>query len=114
MKIRRGDIVLANLEPVSGSEQGGIRPVLIIQNDVSNEYSPITIIAPITSKLYQKDFPTNVFISKNESELPRDSTVLLNQIRAIDKLRVIKIISSLDDESMKEVDFAIKISLGLL
>ena len=66
MKILRGDVVLANLEPVIGSEQGSIRPVLIIQNDISNEYSPTTIIAPITSRVYTKEFPTNVYVSKQD------------------------------------------------
>jgi len=113
MKIRRGDVVVAILEPVSGSEQGGIRPVLIIQNDISNESSPITIVAPITSRIYTKDFPTNVFVPKAVSRLDRDSNVLLNQIRAIDKLRIRKRISSLDVNLMKKVDRAIKVSLGL-
>ena len=111
--IKRGDIVLAGLEPVKGSEQGGVRPVLVIQNDEGNKFSPTTIIAPITSKEFSKEFPTNVAISKQESRLNNDSTVLLNQIRAIDKSRVIKKISSLDFYTMNKVDFAIKISLGL-
>ena len=113
IKIRRGDIVLANLEPVIGSEQGSIRPVLIIQNNISNEYSPTTIIAPITSKMYSKNFPTNVLILKQDSRLDKDSNVLLNQIRAIDKSRIFKKISSLDNEIIKKVDLAIMISLGL-
>ncbi len=113
MKIKRGDIVLANLEPVVGSEQGSIRPVLIIQNDISNEHSPTTIIAPITSRIYSKNFPTNVFISKSDSKLDKDSTILLNQIRAIDKRRIIKKISSLDYFLMRKVDLAIRASLGL-
>src|SRR3989344_7203103 len=104
MKGKRGEIVLANLEPVVGSEQGRVRPVLIIQNDISNENSPTTIIAPITSKLYTKEYPTNIFIERKESKLDKDSTVLLNQIRTIDKSRVIKKISSLNLEIMKKVD----------
>lgn len=113
VKIKRGDIVLANLEPVVGSEQGSTRPVLIIQNDTGNESSPITITAPITSKIYGKDFPTNVFLSRKDSNLDKDSVVLLNQIRAIDKSRISKRISNLDYFMMNQVDFAIKISLGL-
>lgn len=113
LKIKRGEIVLANLEPVKGSEQGRIRPVLIIQNDDGNETSPTTIIAPITSREYTKEFPTNVFLSKQESKLDRDSTILLNQIRAIDKSRILKKISSLDNFIMQKVDRAIKVSLAL-
>ncbi|MBU4070436.1 MAG: type II toxin-antitoxin system PemK/MazF family toxin [Nanoarchaeota archaeon] len=113
MEIKRGDIVLAGLEPVKGSEQGGIRPVLIIQNDGGNKFSPTTIIAPITSKKFSKEFPTNATILKEESKLNNDSTVLLNQIRTIDKARIIKRISALDVYLMNKVDLAIKISLGL-
>ncbi len=113
-KIRRGDIFLANLEPVIGSEQGKIRPVLIIQNNISNKHSPTIIIAAITSKIFSKEFPTNVFISKNDSKLNKESTILLNQIRSIDKSRLIKKISSLDLQLMKKVDLAVKISLDLI
>ncbi|OIO40442.1 PemK family transcriptional regulator [Candidatus Pacearchaeota archaeon CG1_02_31_27] len=113
MLIKRGDIFLANLEPVKGSEQGGIRPVLIIQNDISNKYSPVTIIAAITSKIFEREFPTNVFLTKKESGLDKDSTILLNQIRTIDKSRLIKKIKTLDLFLMEKVELAIKISLGL-
>jgi len=113
MNVTRGDIFLANLEPVKGREQGGIRPVLIIQNDLSNKYSPVTIIAAITSKKFEKDFPTNIFIKKEDSRLDKNSTILLNQMRTIDKSRLIKRISSLDRIIMSQVDLAIKISLGL-
>lgn len=113
MKIKRGEIVIAKLEPVKGSEQGGIRPCLILQNDISNEFSPITIIAPITSKIYTKNYPTNVFLDKEDSNLDKDSTILINQIRAIDKSRIIKKIASLDEDLMRKVNLAIKISLGL-
>ncbi len=113
MKISRGDIILANLEPVIGSEQGRTRPVLIIQNNDSNEFSPTTIIAPITTKVYTKEFPTNVEIEADESKLKNKSTILLNQIRTIDKSRLIKRISFLSKEIMNKVDLAIKISLGL-
>lgn len=113
MNIKRGDIFLANLEPIKGREQGGIRPVLIIQNDISNKYSPVTIIAAITSKVYEKEFPTNVFVSKKDSGLDKDSTILLNQIRTIDKTRLIKRVGSLDLQLMNKVDLAIRISLGI-
>jgi len=113
MKILRGDIVLAKLEPVLGSEQGRTRPVIIIQNNTSNLYSPITIIAPITSKIYEKEYPTNVFLDKSESGLDKDSTILLNQIRVIDKQRIIKKLGFLNGEIMKKVNLAIKISLDL-
>jgi len=113
MNIKRGDIIIAKLEPVKGSEQGGIRPCLIIQNDISNEFSPITIIAPITSKIYTRNYPTNVFLQKDDSGLDRDSTILINQIRAIDKSRIIKRISSLDGDLMRKVNLAIRVSLGL-
>ena len=113
MKIKRGEIVLANLEPVVGSEQGRIRPVLIIQNDLSNEFSPTTIVAPITSKIYTKEFPTNVEILPEDSSLKIKSTILLNQIRTIDKSRIIRKFIKLDENVMKKVDFAIKVSLRL-
>lgn len=112
-EIKRGEIVLANLEPVKGSEQGGVRPVLIIQNDNSNKFSPTTIIAPITSKIYTKEFPQNVEIEPNESKLKIKSTILLNQIRTIDKKRIIKKISKLNPYLMFKVDLAVKINLSL-
>ena len=113
VEIKRGDIVLVNLEPVKGSEQGGLRPCLIIQNDISNKYSPVTIIAAITSKIFDKEFPTNVFVSKEDSGLDKKSTILLNQIKTIDKSRIIKKISSLDSFIMTQVDNSLKVSLFL-
>ena len=113
VEIKRGDVFLANLEPIKGSEQGGVRPCLIIQNDYGNKYSPLTIVAPLTSKEFDKEFLTNVFLSKKDSKLDKDSTVLLNQIRTVDKSRLIKKINSLDKHLMKKVDLAIKISLDL-
>src|SRR3990167_9404455 len=107
MEIKRGDVVLVNLDPVKGSEQGKIRPVLVIQNDTGNKYSPITIIAPITSKIFTKEFPTNVLINPKDSGLDTDSTILLNQIRAIDKSRIIKKLKKIDNEMMKKVNLAI-------
>lgn len=112
-QIIRGNIVVANLEPVEGSEQGGIRPVLIIQNDILTKYSPTTIIAPITSKIYTKEYPTNVIAKKEDSGLKVDSTILLNQIKTIDKSRIIKKIGTINNFTMNKVDRAIKISLAL-
>jgi mRNA interferase MazF len=112
-RIRRGDIVVVNFEPVRGSEQGGIRPALVIQNNEGNLYGPTIIVAAITSKNQDKNYPFNVFISKKDSKLPKDSTILLNQIRTIDKSRIIKIASKLNPFILSQVDLAIKISLGL-
>ena len=114
MEIKRGDVFVATLNPIKGREQGGKRPCLIIQNNIGNKYSPITIVAPITSKIFSKKFPTNVFLPKEEFNLPKDSTIMLNKIRTIDKLRLTKKIGSLDKEFMDKVDLAIKISLGLI
>lgn len=111
--IYRGEIILADFEPVRGSEQGGIRPALVIQNNEGNLYSPTIIVAAITSKSQGKSYPTNVLISKKDSKLPRDSTIMLNQIRTIDKSRIKKRISKLNPYLMFQVDLAIKISLGL-
>jgi mRNA interferase MazF len=113
MIIKRGNIFLADLEPIRGSEQGGIRPTLIIQNDISNKHSPVTIIAAITSKIFDKEFPTNVFVSKEDSKLDKDSTILLNQVRTIDNSRLIKRIGSLDNFIMNQVDKSLKVSLSL-
>ena len=113
MEIKRGDVLLVNFEPVRGSEQGRIRPAVVIQNDILNKFSPLTIVAPVTSRVYDKEYPTNVFIKKEDSGLDKDSTVLLNQIRTIDKTRIIKKLHSLNKEIMDRMDFTIKISLGL-
>lgn len=113
MEIKKGNIFLVNLNPRTGSEQGGIRPVLVIQNDKGNVYSPTTIVAAITSKIFEKEFPTNVFVSKKDSKLDKDSTVLLNQIRTIDNSRLMKKIGTLDNFIMNKVDRALKISLAL-
>lgn len=114
MIIKRGDIFLTNLEPVQGSEQGKIRPCLIIQNDTSNEFSPTTIIAPITSNIPDKYYPTIVLISPAESGLPKESTVLCAQVRTISKAhRIIKKLGALKPNAMKRVDQALKTSLSL-
>jgi len=111
MEIKRGEVVLVNFEPVKRSEQRGIRPALIIQNDIYNKYSPTTIVAPITSKLFKKEYPTNVLLNKIDSKLNKESTILLNQIKTIDKSRIIKKISSLNQFIMRNVERAIKVSL---
>ena len=111
--LKRGDIVLVKLDPVIGSEQGKTRPALVIQNDVGNEFSPTTIVAPITSKVYTKRFPTNVEVDSTNSPLKEKSTVLLNQIRTIDKRRIIKNYGAIDRKKITEVNEAIIDSLGL-
>ncbi len=113
IEIKRGDIFLVNLDPVIGSEQGKTRPVLIIQNDIGNIYSPTSIIASITSTVFEKEFLTNVFLDSKISGLDKDSTILLNQIRTIDKSRIIKKLGTLNKECIKKVDIALIKSLGI-
>lgn len=112
--MRRGDIFLANLNPVIGSEQGGTRPVLVIQNDLGNKYSPTTIVAAITSRIRKAKLPTHVEIDGAKHHMDRDSVVLLEQLRTVDKLRLKERVARLDDESMERVNQAIRISLGLI
>lgn len=111
--IRRGDIYYANLNPVLGSEQGGQRPVLVIQNDIGNTYSPTTIIAAITSKIKRAKLPTHIEISAAHYRLDKDSVILLEQLRTIDKQRLREKIDHLDEAAMAKVDEAIEISVGL-
>jgi len=111
---RRGEMYFANLEPVVGSEQGGRRPVLILQNDVQNQYSPVTIVAAITSAPTKKMYPADVMISSSESGLRPGARVLLNQIKTIDKTWLERYIGRLDAGQMSQVDQAIKISLALV
>ncbi len=111
--IRRGEIYYANLNPVLGSEQGGLRPVLIIQNDVGNTYSPTTIIAAITSKIKRAKLPTHIEISAERYHLEKDSVILLEQLRTIDKQRLKERVTHLDEEVMTKVNTALEISLGL-
>lgn len=113
MQVRRGDIFYADLSPVVGSEQGGLRPVLIVQNDVGNRYSPTVIAAAITSKLGKTRLPTHIDVTADKVGLQRDSVVLLEQVRTIDKTRLKEKMGHLDDESMHAVDDAISVSLGL-
>ena len=113
MNIRRGDIYYADLSPVVGSEQGGLRPVLIVQNDVGNKYSPTVIAAAITSKMGKTKLPTHIDIPGVEAGLARDSVVLLEQVRTIDKKRLKEKMGHLDDGTMSNVNSAIQVSLGL-
>lgn len=111
--VKRGEIYYAVLSPVVGSEQGGVRPVLIIQNDVGNKYSPTVIIAAITSQIDKAKLPTHVELKASESGLDKDSVVLLEQLRTLDKRRLKERVSILDHKIMEKVDKALKISLGL-
>ncbi len=114
MIVKRGDIYYANLSPVVGSEQGGHRPVLVIQNDVGNKYSPTVIVAAITSQISKAKLPTHVEISAKQFNLDKDSVILLEQLRTIDKRRLKEKITHLSEEVMAKVDEAIRISLGLI
>ena len=109
MNIKRGQIYYADLSPVIGSEQGGKRPVLIVSNDIGNKYSPVVICAPITSKMDKAQMPTHV----NISGLMKDSQVMLEQVKTIDKNRLSCFICRVDGHTMAQVDKAIKISLGV-
>lgn len=111
--IRRGDIFYANLNPVLGSEQGGQRPVLIVQNDVGNMYSPTTIVAAITSRIKRAKLPTHIELSAASFQLEKDSVILLEQLRTIDKQRLMEKITHLDEATMVKVNQAIETSLGL-
>jgi len=113
VQVKRGDIFYADLSPVIGSEQGGIRPVLVVQNDVGNKFSPTVICAAITSKINKAKLPTHVEIDAAEYELVKNSVILLEQIRTIDKKRLKEKICHLDDELMEQVDRAIKISFAI-
>ena len=112
MVIKRGDIFYADLSPVIGSEQGGIRPVLIVQNDIGNKYSPTVIAAAITSQINKAKLPTHIEISAQEYGLLKDSVILLEQIRTIDKKRLREKIGHLDDDLMDMVNEALNVSFG--
>ena len=113
MSLIRGDIYFAELNPVQGSEQGGMRPVLVVQNDVGNNYSPTTIVLPITSRLQKTKLPTHVALSRQESGLTRDSVVLAEQIRTIDKVRLQQKVACLDAITMNRINQAMEISMGI-
>ena len=111
--IKRGDIYYADLSPVVGSEQGGLRPVLIIQNDVGNRYSPTVIAAAITSRMSKTRMPTHIDIYADKVGLAKDSVILLEQVRTLDKQRLKEKMGHLDDRIMNEVNSAIAVSFGL-
>lgn len=113
MIVKRGDLFYADLSPVIGSEQGGVRPVVIIQNDVGNKYSPTTIVAAITSQLNKTKLPTHVKVKANGNDLPKNSVILLEQVRTIDKKRLREKIGNFADDVMRDIDQALKISLGI-
>lgn len=113
MVIKRGDIFYADLRPVVGSEQVGIRPVIVLQNDAGNKYSPTIICAAITSKMNKAKLPTHVPIDCHRCELEKDSVILLEQIRTIDKSRLREKVCHLNCTFLKQVDHALKISLSL-
>lgn len=113
MNIRRGELYFADLSPVVGSEQGGVRPVLILQNDIGNRFSPTTVVAAVTSKLDKAKLPTHILLPKEPYGLAKDSVILLEQLRTIDKRRLAAKIGSLPDEIMRSVNQALYISLGL-
>ena len=113
MSVKRGDIFYADLSPVVGSEQGGLRPVLIIQNDVGNRYSPTVIAAAITSRMGKTRLPTHIDIYADKAGLAKDSVILLEQIRTLDKRRLKEKMGHLDDRIMDQVNVAIAVSFGL-
>jgi len=112
--VKRGDVYFADLSPVVGSEQGGVRPVLVIQNNIGNRFSPTVIVAAITAQIQKAKLPTHVEIDAKTYGFDRDSVILLEQIRTIDKQRLTDKITHLDDEMMAKVDRALQISLGLI
>ncbi|ASV67250.1 type II toxin-antitoxin system PemK/MazF family toxin [Cytobacillus sp. FSL W7-1323] len=114
MIVKRGDVYFADLSPVVGSEQGGVRPVLVIQNDIGNRFSPTVIIAAITAQIQKAKLPTHVEIDAKRYAFERDSVILLEQIRTIDKQRLTDKITHLDDEMMDKVNEALQVSLGLI
>ncbi|MFD1863736.1 type II toxin-antitoxin system PemK/MazF family toxin [Planococcus sp. FY231025] len=114
MIVKRGDVFFAELSPVVGSEQGGTRPVLVIQNDIGNRFSPTVIIAAITAQIQKAKLPTHVEIDAKKYGFERDSVILLEQLRTIDKSRLTDKITQLDDSLMEKVDEALEISVGLV
>lgn len=110
--IKRGELYYADLSPVIGSEQGGVRPVLVVQNDVGNKYSPTVIAAAVTSKLCKARLPTHIELCAAKYGLTKDSVILLEQIRTLDKHRLKERIGALNVDEMRRVDVALKISLG--
>ena len=112
MEVKRGEIYYADLSPVLGSEQGGIRPVIVIQNDIGNKYSPTVIVGAVTSSLTKAKLPTHIEIKRGQYGMSKDSVVLLEQLRTLDKRRLKQRIGALDGYTMERVDRALLISLG--
>ena len=110
---KRGELYYADLSPVIGSEQGGVRPVLIVQNDVGNKYSPTVIVAAVTSQINKAKLPTHIELSAEKYGLPKDSVVLLEQVRTLDKRRLREKIGSVDELKMQKINKALFISFGL-
>ncbi len=111
--VKRGDIFYADLSPVVGSEQGGIRPVLVVQNDIGNKYSPTVIVAAITSKINKAKMPTHIELEGTKHGLTKDSVILAEQVRTIDKKRLKEKIGHIDDCLMESIDYALKVSFGI-
>ena len=114
MNVKRGDLYFADLSPVVGSEQGGTRPVLVVQNDVGNKYSPTVIVAAVTSRINKAKLPTHVEVKADENGLSRDSVILLEQLRTIDKKRLREKVGRVDEDTLASVAEALSISLGIL
>ncbi|MGN0523869.1 MAG: type II toxin-antitoxin system PemK/MazF family toxin [Eubacterium sp.] len=113
MLVKRGDIYYADLSPVVGSEQGGVRPVLIVQNDIGNKFSPTVIAAAITSQKEKNNLPTHIEVDAQDCGLAKDSIVLLEQVRTIDKRRLREKMGTLDNDDMGKVNQALSVSFGL-
>ncbi|MDN6640557.1 MAG: type II toxin-antitoxin system PemK/MazF family toxin [Tetragenococcus sp.] len=111
--IKRGEVYYADLSPIVGSEQGGVRPVLIISNDLGNYFSPTIIVAAVTAKMEKSNLPTHIDIEKTNKGLDKDSVILLEQIRTIDKTRLKEKVCTLEDETMEKANEALKISVGI-
>ena len=114
MTVKRGEIYYADLSPVIGSEQGGMRPVLIVQNDVGNKYSPTVIAAAITSQKYKTQLPTHISVNADNCGLQKDSIVLLEQVRTLDKKRLKEKMGNLPDNEMNKINRALSVSFGLV
>ncbi len=112
--VKRGEIYYADLSPAVGSEQGGIRPVLIVQNDIGNKYSPTVIIAAITTQINKAKLPTHIEVQAPDYGLIKDSVILLEQIRTLDKKRLQQRLGQIDDQKMEQINQALLISLGLI
>ncbi len=113
MTVKRGDIYYADLSPVIGSEQGGVRPVLIVQNDVGNRFSPTVIAAAITSQRFKTEMPTHIQVNAHGCGLTKDSIILLEQVRTLDKKRLKEKMGNLDERDMHRVNHALSVSLGI-